>query len=57
MIYAFDGDTSTRWLSGRPQAGNELITIQLDQPTDVSHLRLTVGRLSFGDYPRHLVIE
>ena len=57
LTYAFDGDTSTRWLSGRPQAGNELITIQLDQPTDVSHLRLTVGRLSFGDYPRHLIIE
>ena len=57
LIYAFDGDTETRWLSGRPQAGNESITIQLDQPTDVSHLRLTVGRLSFGDYPRHLVIE
>ena len=57
LIYAFDGDTETRWLSGRPQAGNESITIQLDQPTDVSHLRLTVGRLSFGDYPRHLIIE
>ena len=38
----------------QPQAGNESITIQLDQPTDVSHLRLTVGRLS---YPRHLIIE
>ena len=57
LIYAFDGDTSTRWLSGRPQTGNESITIQLDQPTDVSHLRLTVGRLSFGDYARHLIIE
>ena len=57
LIYAFDGDTETRWLSGRPQAGNESITIQLDEPTDVSHLRLTVGRLSFGDYPRHLIIE
>ncbi len=57
LIYAFDGNTETRWLSGRPQAGNESITIQLDQPTDVSHLRLTVGRLSFGDYPRHLIIE
>ena len=57
LIYAFDDDTETRWLSGRPQAGNESITIQLDQPTDVSHLRLTVGRYSFGDYPRHLIIE
>ena len=57
LIYAFDGDPETRWLSGRPQTGNESITIQLDQPTDVSHLRLRVGRLSFGDYPRHLIIE
>ena len=57
LIYAFDGDPETRWLSGRPQAGNESITIQFDQPTDVSHLRLRVGRLSFGDYPRHLIIE
>lgn len=57
LIYAFDGDTRTRWLSGHPQRGNEEITIQLDQPTDVSHLRLTVGRLSFGDYARHLIIE
>ena len=57
LIYAFDGDTSTRWLSGRPQAGNESITIQFDQPADVSHLRLTVGLFSFGDYPRHLIIE
>ena len=57
LIYAFDGDTETRWLSGHPQRGNEEITIQLDQPTDVSHLRLTVGRLSFGDYARHLIIE
>ena len=57
LIYAFDGDTETRWLSGRPQAGYESITIQLDNPTDVSHIRLTVGRFSFGDYPRHLIIE
>ncbi len=57
LIYAFDSDTETRWLSGRPQAGNESITIQFDQPTDISHLRLTVGRFSFGDYPRHSVIE
>ena len=57
LIYAFDGDLGTRWLSHRPQAGNEEIVIQLDEPTDVSHLRLTLGRLSFGDYPRHLVVD
>ena len=57
LVYAFDGDLGTRWLSNQPQEGNEQIIIHLDQPTDVSHLRLTAGRLSFGDYPRRLVIE
>lgn len=57
LVYAFDGDLGTRWLSNQPQSGNEEIIIQLDQPTDVSHLRLTAGRTSHGDYPRHLVID
>ena len=57
MVYAFDGDLGTRWLSNQLQAGNEEIIIYLDEPTDVSHLRLTAGRFSHGDYPRHLLIE
>ena len=57
LVYAFDGDLGTRWLSNQPQAGNEEIIIYLDEPTDVSHLRLTAGRFSHGDYPRHLLIE
>ena len=57
LVYAFDGDLGTRWLSNRPQAGNEEIIIYLEQPTDVSHLRVTAGRPSHGDYPRHLVID
>ena len=57
LVYAFDGDLGTRWLSNRPQAGNEEIIIYLDEQTDVSHLRLTAGRVSHGDYPRHLLIE
>ena len=57
LVYAFDGDLGTRWLSGQRQTGNEEIIIYLDQPTDVSHLRVTAGRSSHGDYPRHLVID
>ena len=57
LVYAFDGDLGTRWLSNRPQAGNEEIIIYLEQPTDVSHLRVTADRPSHGDYPRHLVID
>ena len=57
LVYAFDGDLGTRWLSNQPQAGNEEVIIYLDEPTDVSHLRLTAGRFSHGDYPRHLLIE
>ena len=57
LVYAFDGDLGTRWLSNQPQRGNEEIVIQLDQPTDVAHLRLTADRSSHGDYPRHLIID
>ena len=57
LVYAFDEDFGTRWLSNQPQRGNEEILIHLDQPTDVSHLRLTAGRSSHRDYPRHLVID
>ncbi len=57
LVYAFDDDLGTRWLSNQPQRGNEEILIHLDQPTDVSHLRLTAGRSSHRDYPRHLVID
>ena len=57
LVYAFDGDIETRWLSNRAQRGNEEILIHLDQPADVSHLRLTAGLSSHGDYPRHLVID
>ena len=54
---ALDSDPHSRWLSGRPQSGEEWVQIQLEQPTDVAHVRLWMGPVSFHDYPRNLVIE
>ena len=54
---ALDSDPHSRWLSGRPQSGEEWVQIQLEQPTDVAHVRLWMGPVSFHDYPRDLVIE
>ena len=54
---AFDGDLATRWMSQHPQAGDESITVELDEPADIAHVRLWMGRQGFDDYPRRLVIE
>ena len=53
----FDGDPDTRWLTGRPQSGDEWIRITFDRPCDVSRLELQVTSRSFGDYPRELTID
>ena len=57
FAYANDGDLHTSWHSGRPQSGDEWIQVQLDQPTDVAHVRLWMGPRTITDYPRYLVIE
>ena len=54
---AFDGDGDTRWLTGRPQNGDEWITIAFDRPRDVSRIELQTASRSFGDYPRELRVE
>ena len=54
---AFDGDGDTRWLTGRPQNGDEWITIAFDRPRDVSRIELQTASRSFGDYPRELTVE
>jgi hypothetical protein len=54
---AFDGDLDTRWLTGRPQNGDEWITIAFDRTRDVSAVELQTAARSFGDYPRELVVE
>jgi hypothetical protein len=52
-----DGDSRTRWYSGRAQAGGERIQVVLEPPRRLSHLRIDMRRRSFADYPRRLVVE
>jgi hypothetical protein len=47
----------TRWLTGRPQRGDEWIALQFDRPRDIVRIELQTASRSFGDYPRELVIE
>ena len=54
---AFDGDGDTRWLTGRPQSGDEWIALRFDRPRDLSRVELATAPRSFGDYPRELTIE
>jgi len=53
----FDGDPDSRWLTGRPQSGDEWLALDFDRPRDVAGVRLQLGARSFGDYPRELAIE
>src|SRR5262249_24176260 len=57
LPFLFDGDRDSRWLTARPQSGDEWLTLELDRPRDVAAVRLQLGTRSFGDYPRELVIE
>jgi hypothetical protein len=52
-----DNDRRTRWYSGKPQSGDEWIQVTLDRTRLVTHVRLEMERRSFGDYPRHLLVE
>ncbi|HEX3646364.1 MAG TPA: hypothetical protein VHT95_12205 [Vicinamibacterales bacterium] len=55
--FLFDGDGDTRWLTGRPQNGDEWIRIAFDRVRDVSRFELQTASRSFGDYPRDLTVE
>ena len=57
LSLAFDRDVDTRWLTGRPQNGDEWITIEFDRTRDVSAIELQTASRSFGDYPRELEVE
>ncbi len=57
LSLAFDRDVDTRWLTGRPQNGDEWITIAFDRTRDVSAIELQTASRSFGDYPRELQVE
>jgi hypothetical protein len=53
----FDGDPDSRWITGRPQAGDESITLTLDRPRDVRVVRMRLATRSESDYPRELAVE
>ena len=53
----FDHDPDTRWLTGRPQNGDEWIALRFERPRDLSRIELRTASRSFGDYPRELAIE
>jgi len=55
--FLFDGDVDTRWLTGRPQNGDEWIRVAFDRARDVSRIELQTVSRSFGDYPRELTVE
>jgi len=57
LSLALDRDVDTRWLTGRPQNGDEWITIAFDRTRDVSAIELQTASRSFGDYPRELEVE
>jgi hypothetical protein len=57
LPFLFDDDGDSRWLSGRPQNGDEWLSLRFDQLRDVSRLELRTAPRSFGDYPRELLIE
>ena len=53
----FDGDPDSRWITGRPQAGDESITLTFDRPRDVRVVRMQLATRSESDYPRELVVD
>lgn len=57
LARAFDGRPETRWISGRPQSGDEAIEIQFRRPRNVAQIELLHAPRSDADYPRRLVVE
>lgn len=53
---AVDGNLDTRWISGRPQAGDERFDVHLAEQADVGGISLTFAGWSLNDYPRELTI-
>ena len=51
-----DGDPATRWLTGRPQGGNEWIDVGLRSALLISGARLQLMGRSLNDYPRRLEV-
>jgi hypothetical protein len=57
LPFLFDEDRDSRWLSARPQSGDEWLTLELDRPRGIRLVRLQLGARSFGDYPRDLAVD
>ncbi len=51
-----DGDPASRWLTNRPQAGNEWVDVVFDEPRAIVRMDLVATARSTGDYPRHVVV-
>lgn len=56
VVDMLDGNRNTRWLSGRAQRGDEVITLTLTPPRVVRELRMAVP-VEMANYPRHLRID
>lgn len=53
----FDGEPDSRWISSRPQIGDEWLQLDFDRARDIAEVHLQLGARRFGDYPRLLEID
>jgi F5/8 type C domain len=54
---AVDGNISTRWLTVRPQAGDEWFVVRCPDTRVLTSIELLVDQRSFANYPRRLAID
>ena len=53
----YDGDTTTRWHTGREQRPGDYILIAFDDAVDYNLLFMDVGEFDEDDYPRELAVS
>lgn len=56
LMYIVDGDLQTRWDTGRPKQGDEVVTLDLGQPRELAALVLSLGP-STSDGPAELAVD
>ena len=49
LPFLFDEDRDSRWLSARPQSGDEWLTLELDRPRDILLSQMARGIIADGD--------
>jgi hypothetical protein len=54
---ATDGDADTRWMTGRPQTGDERLDVLVSDLRPLSGVALQLSGWSLNDYPRYLEVE